>query len=374
MQFTAPTSALTEALNWVSKALPLRPSNPVLAGVKIDLADSALTISAFDYDQSAVARLDVDAAIGETGSIVVSGRLLTEIVRALPKNDTTFNVENTKVLMKSGNAKFTLATLPVEDYPTLPSDPTPLGTVAADEFAAAIRRTFPAAGRDDMLPVLTAVNVEVDADTGELRLAATDRFRLSTATIAFKADTAGGTDTFLVPARILDTWAKSLAAPAGERFAIGTDSGGGGVFSVDAGSKKATVRLIDGEYPKYRALIPTTFDTEVIFNVAALADAVKRVGLVADQRTPVALAFTADGIAISAAADDEASEHIDADVTGDDVTFGFNINYLLDGLAGIPAAEARASLGSPRKPAIFRAVGNEETGTYLLMPMRTPGS
>lgn len=373
MKFTAETAEFANALTWVAKALPARPSQPVLAGIKVDVCGVDVTLSAFDFDQSAVARVTLGFPADEDGTIIVSGRMLADIVRAINKPEITFRVEDRKLHLTSGAAKFSLALMGIEDYPTLPEQPDALGSVEAAEFAAAISRVIPAAGRDDMLPVLTAVSVTLDAENDELVLAATDRFRLSVVKCSFKAEAATGKATYLVPARVLDMWAKSLTSADG-RFVFGTDLTHNGVFAVDAGTKTATVRLLDGTYPNWSALIPAAFSTEAVFAAPDLIGAVRRVALVASKATPVTLAFTRDGIEVSAAADDTAAEHVECALVGDEVTIGFNIGYLIDGLNGLPAGPSRACLGAKTKPAIFRPADDDVTSTYLLMPMRGQGS
>jgi DNA polymerase-3 subunit beta len=372
MQFTVNTTTLVDALGWVAKSLPVRPSVPILAGVKLSVENGVLTLSAFDYEQSAIATVDVDAATD--GTVVVSGRLLADIVRALPKGDMKVTLDGTKCLVQAKSSKFTLQVMPVGDYPTLPENPTPLGSVDANQFADAIRTVVPAAGKDDMLPVLTAVNVHIDPAAGVLTLAATDRFRLAVRKVPFQGAPDGEAVSALVPARILDQWAKALTGEEGSRFTFGTGGDAASVFAVEADRRSATVRLIDGQYPKYEALIPADFSAESVVNGLDLIAAVKRVALVAERGDPASLVFNSDGIVVSVAADSTATEEVDAQHAGSEVTIGFNVAYLLDGLNAIGAREARISLVAGNKPAVLRPIEGEDTYTYLLMPMRGGGS
>lgn len=164
MQFTIPNTALVNALGWVAKSLPAKPSTPILAGVKVEVSDGVLTLSAFDYEQSAIATVEVNNS--ENGTAIVSGRMLTDIARALPDADVRLTLDGTKLRVQAKASKFSLAVMADSDYPALPSTPSPVGSVDANEFAEAVRTVVPAAGRDDMLPILTSVSLKIDPPRG----------------------------------------------------------------------------------------------------------------------------------------------------------------------------------------------------------------
>lgn len=370
MQFTVTNTALVNALGWVAKSLPARPSVPILAGIKMDVSGGVLTLSAFDYEQSAVSTLNVEDSTD--GTVIVSGKLLADIARALPEGPVTAKMAatGTKLEVKAKTSKFSLAIMPDGDYPSLPTHPAPLGSVDANEFADAVRTVVAAAGKDDMLPVLTAVSVAIDPTEGVLTLAATDRFRLAVRKVPFQVVPGTEAVTVLVPARNLDSWAKSLTGEEGTRFTFSAGGEEHNIFAVEADGRSATVRLLDGTYPKYQALIPTDFTAESVFEATDLAAAVRRVAIVAERSTPAAMSFTAQGLTISAAADSEATEEVDAQHVGEEINIGFNVAYLIDGLNAIGARTARISLVAGNKPAVIRPVEGEDNYTYLLMPMR----
>ena len=164
-----------DAVAWVARNLPTRPTVPVLAGVLLTGTDEGLTISGFDYEVSAEIR--IAAEIASPGSVLVSGRLLSDITKALPAKPVDVSVEGTRVSLTCGSARFSLPTMAVEDYPTLPTLPDETGVLSADLFAEAIGQVAVAAGRDDTLPMLTGIRVEISGET--VVLAATDRFRLA---------------------------------------------------------------------------------------------------------------------------------------------------------------------------------------------------
>jgi len=175
LKFRAVREDFADAVAWVARNLPSRPTVPVLAGVLLTATDSGLTISGFDYEVSA--EVQVAAEIASAGSVLVSGRLLAEITRALPAKPVDIAVDGTRVSLTCGSARFSLPTMPVEDYPALPTLPEETGVVPTDLFAEAIGQVAVAAGRDDTLPMLTGIRVEISGET--VVLAATDRFRLA---------------------------------------------------------------------------------------------------------------------------------------------------------------------------------------------------
>ncbi len=207
MKFQVDRDVLAEAVGWASRALPARPVIPVLSGLLLQAADDGLTLSCFDYEVSA--RVEVDAEIAEPGTVLVPGRLLAEITRSLPSLPVEFADDPEGVSLTCGSASFTLVTLPVEEYPDLPDLPHTAGTVDGGVLAAAISQVTPAASRDDTLPLLTGVNIEVDGET--MTLAATDRYRLAVRELPWNPARPGRTGEYLVPARTLADAARTMA-------------------------------------------------------------------------------------------------------------------------------------------------------------------
>ncbi|MCB0946108.1 MAG: DNA polymerase III subunit beta, partial [Mycobacterium sp.] len=175
LKFRLVREDFAEAVAWVARSLPSRPTIPVLAGLLLTGSEDGLTISGFDYEISA--EVQVPAEIASPGSVLVSGRLLSDITRSLPAKPVDVTVEGRRVSLTCGSARFSLPTLAVEDYPTLPTLPEETGVISADLFAEAIGQVAVAAGKDDTLPMLTGIRVEISGDT--VVLAATDRFRLA---------------------------------------------------------------------------------------------------------------------------------------------------------------------------------------------------
>ena len=320
--------------------------------------------------------------------MLVSGRLLAEICRSLPPAPVEISSEGSRVQLSCGSARFTLPTMPVEDYPPLPALPPVAGELAGADFAAAVAQVAIAAGRDDTLPVLTGVRVEIEGH--RLTLAATDRYRLAVREMSWSPMADDASTVALVPARTLTETAKTLAT-AGARvsLSLGTGAQGEGMAGFAAGDRSTTTRLLDGEFPKYRSLLPSSFDTTADVDTAALTDALKRVALVSSTRTaPVRLVFGADHVVLEAGSGDDASatERLDAVLVGEPLTIAFNPAFLLDGLAQMGTPTARLSFTSPTRPAVVTGVPAEggDTGAansiqaddpdyrYLLMPVRLP--
>ncbi len=205
LKFRLVREDFADAVAWVARNLPTRPTVPVLAGVLLTGSEDGLTISGFDYEVSA--EVQVPAEIASPGSVLVSGRLLSDITRALPAKPVDVSVEGTRVSLICGSARFSLPTMAVEDYPTLPTLPEETGVISADLFAEAIGQVAVAAGRDDTLPMLTGIRVEISGET--VVLAATDRFRLAVRELTWSTSSPSLEAAVLVPAKTLAEAAKA---------------------------------------------------------------------------------------------------------------------------------------------------------------------
>jgi DNA polymerase-3 subunit beta len=338
----------------------------------IDAGDR-LKLSAFDYEVSAQVTTDID--VEESGTALVSGRLLSEICRSLPPHPVELTTDGAKVMLTCGSAKFTLLTMPVEDYPSLPAMPPDAGSVGSDEFAAAVSQVAIAAGRDDTIPMLTGVRVEIEGET--VTLASTDRYRLAVRELHWKPERLDLSAVALVPARTLADTAKSLTSGAEVSIALGGTGGAGdGMIGFEGGGRRTTSRLLDGDFVKYRSLLPSEYAGNAEVQTSAFIEAVKRVSLVAERNTPVRLSFRQGEVVLEAGTGDEAQavEALEATLEGDDIDIAFNPGFLLDGLAAIGSDIARLSFTTPTKPAVLTgkppADGANPNYRYLIMPVR----
>jgi DNA polymerase-3 subunit beta len=372
---------LADAVAWTARALPARPTVPVLAGMRLH-AGTDLTLSSFDYDVSAQATVPVMAE--EEGSALVSGRLLAEISRSLPARPVQITSEGGKAVLSCGSATFTLLTMPEEEYPALPEMPPAAGSVGSDAFASAVSQSATAAGRDDTLPALTGVRIEIEGDT--LTLISTDRYRLAVRELRWSPARPDLAAAVLVPARALAETARSLTSGAEVSIALalpgegGPDSGAGGdgMIGFEGGGRQTTTRLLGGEFPRYQALLPGYANATAELSTPLLIEAVKRVALVAERNTAVRLAFTPGQLVLEAGTGEEAQavEVLEAGYEGDDLAIAFNPQYLLDGLTAIDSDTARMSFTEPGKPALITgkpAPDGQPDYRYLLMPIRPGG-
>jgi DNA polymerase-3 subunit beta len=365
---------LADAVTWVARGLPARPPVPVLAGVLLEASDEGtLTLSAFDYEVSA--KVTVPADVSEGGTVLVLGRLLADISRNLPDKPVDVSTDGNKVAVTCGSSRFALMQMPADDYPTLPTAPEPSGTIAGDVFTQAVAQVSVAADRGDTLPILTGVRVEIEGD--KVTLLATDRYRLAMRELTWSPASTDASHVALVPARTLSETAKALGASGSIEIALGSSAGGDGLVGFEAGQRRTTTRLLDGEYPKVTSIFPTTVDTEAVVRTSELIEAVRRVALVAERNTPVRLRFTDGQVAIEAGTgeDAQASEAVESTLTGPEIEIAFNPSFLLDGLGVVGTDYARLSFTQPSRPAVLSGQdeqdGEADTSyRYVLMPVR----
>jgi DNA polymerase-3 subunit beta len=374
VKFRVDRDGFAEAVAWAARSLPSRPTLPILAGLLLEVAGDRLTLSGFDYEVSA--RVTVDARGDEPGAVLVSGRLLAEITRSVPAQPVDVVTDGARVVLSCGSIRFALPTLPVEDYPALPHMPTAAGSVGSDAFAAAVAAVVVAAGREDTLPVLTGVRVEIEGNL--VTFVATDRYRLAVRELRWAPARPGLSAVALVPARTLADTAKAFTAEPQVTIALAAGKAGEGMIGFEAGGRRTTTRLLDGEFPKYQSLIPDSFSATAEVSTGAFAEALRRVSLVAARNTPVRLTFTPDEVVLEAGTGDEAQalERLPVQFTGsspDAFTIAFNPAYLLDGLSALDSDIARLAFTTPDKPAILTGkAGEQKDGdySYLLMPVR----
>jgi len=382
MKFRVERDALADGVAWVARSLPARPPVPVLGGVLLEAGTGAegqsLTISGFDYEVSA--RVEVDASVGSADRALVSGRLLADITKALPAHPVDIAVDGSRATITCGPARFSLPTMPVEDYPKLPDMPQLAGSVRPDVFAEAVTQVAVAAGRDDTLPMLTGIRLEIEG--AKLTMAATDRFRLAVRELEWEPGDAGLSTAVLVPARTLADAAKTLTGKDAVQLALADRDG---MLGLSGNGRQSTTRLLDAEFPKYRQLLPTEHTSAAILEIAPLVEAIKRVSLVADRGAQVRMEFTEGSLRLTAGGDDEGSaeEQLSCELDGEPLTIAFNPGYLLDGLNALHTERAHLGFTTPSRPALARPVtgddataakpGNASGYVHLLMPVRLPG-
>jgi len=415
MRFRVGREVLGEAVAWIARALPSRPVVPVLSGLLLQAEGDGLTLSCFDYEVSA--RVRIDAEVKEDGAALVPGRLLAEITRSLPALDVEVATDADMVCLTCGSAEFALVSLSMAEYPPVPDPPPVAGTVDGGALAVAAAQVGPAASRDDTLPMLTAVCLDITGDA--LTLAATDRYRLAVRDVRWESALPGLRAVAMVPVRTLADVARTVAAGVPVTVAFGVDESdtragaareprpADGMISFEGGNRRLTARLIGGEFIRYRSRFPAGFSSRARLPAGPFTEAVRRVSLVAERASPVRLAFGSGNVVIEARTDGRARavETVPADFEGHERVISFSPNYLLDGLgaaaaSALPPGQAPSASGdddvarsadarqirlefsSAAKPALITWAGDAGLVTgdaepvpafrYLVVPLRVP--
>ncbi len=390
MKIRLERDVLAEAVQWAARSLPVRPSVPILAGLLIRADADGVTFSSFDYETSA--KITVKGSVSDDGQTLVSGRLLADIARSLPAKPVDITADDVRVELVCGSARFTLQTLPVSDYPSLPSMPEASGTVPSDAFAQAVAQVVVAAGRDELLPVFTGVRVEIEGDT--ISLLATDRYRMALKELTWNPSSTQISATALVPARVLNDTARSMTAGEEVTLSLASAGAGEGIIGFEghgaAGERQTTTRLLDGEFPKVRHIMNTPALMNVRVNTSELVAAARRVALVAERNTSLRMLVGDQMITLEAATGDQAqaSEAIEANVAqsgvdqsgGDEpvvTAAGFNPSYLLDALGVFDTPYVNFGFTAPSKPCQLTGLPDLDSDPltdyrHVIMLMRLP--
>ena len=377
MKFQVNRDVFSEAVSFAVKLLPQRTTLPILSGVLIETTDSGLRLSSFDYEVSA--QTEIAAEVEEPGKILVSGRLLADIASRLPNAPVRFSTDEGRISVTCGSAKFTLLSMPVEEYPTLPEVSAQSGLLPAEAFATAVAQVAVAASRDDVTPVITGVQLEVSES--RLTMVATDRYRVAVRAIDWDSGDAKSTETLtaLVPARTLQEIGKTFGHSGTISVAI-TNTDDRELIAFRADRKTVTSLLIKGNFPPVKRLFPETVDNYAVINTAELIEAVRRVSLVLEREAALRFTFTIDGVTLEAIGSEQAqaSESIDAHLSGVDTVVSLKPAFLLDGLGAVHSEFVRISFTkteNPNKPGpvlITSQSSKDQPGAdnykYLLQP------
>jgi DNA polymerase-3 subunit beta len=372
MKFVVEPGELVDAVNWVARSLSTRPIKPELLGIMIDV-DTSITLTGSDLETSTKAILKAD--ISSKGKVLVPGRLLAEIARSLPNKPITFVLDGTRVLVTAGSAKFTLPTLSVNEYPNLPELPETAGLIASDLFTTAVNQVAIAAGKDDSLPTLTGVHIEINKNN--ITLAATDRYRLAVRELTWQAKDGNIEVNTLVRARTLADAAKSLTTYSQVTLALSPVASNEKLIGFISELKTMTSRTLDGTFPPFKHLLPSESVAQAVIEVAPFLDSVRRVALVTDKTVPLRLIFSHNSLQLEAGAGEEAqaTEELEIIYNGEDINIAFNPTYLTDGLQAINAPFVQIDFTGASKPAVLTGKAElsgskDESYKYLLMPMR----
>jgi DNA polymerase III, beta subunit len=364
MKFHVNRDVLADAVAWTARILPSRPSIPVLSGLLLDASGEDLTLSAFDYEVSA--RATVEAEVAEPGRALIPGRVLAEITKSLPDRPVEIVTEGSEAILTCGSTEFGLHTMPVEDFPALPEMPPKIGAVGGGLLASAVSQVAPSASRDDTLPMLTGIRIDIDGP--HVTLAATDRYRIAARDFLWHPTRPDASAAAMVSARVLVEIARTLRV--GE-VSIGL---GDGVAGFETVGRRTTVRLMDEQFIDYRSRFTTDWPIWATVEVAPLVEAIKRVALVAERNAAVRLSFSRDRVLIQAGGGDigRGAEVIDAELAGDEIQIAFQPHFLLDGLSGMEGDRVRIGMDSPTRPALITDDADDPAFRYLVMSLRMP--
>jgi DNA polymerase III subunit beta len=375
VKFQVNRDVFAEAVSFAVKLLPQRPTLPILSGVLLSAENDRLAISSFDYEVSA--QTSVTADVSEAGTALVSGRLLSDIASRLPNAPVEITTEDGKVAVRCGSARFTLSSMPVEEYPSLPVVDGPAGVLPGDAFSDAVGQVSVAASRDDVTPVITGVQLEI-ADN-RLSLVATDRYRVAVREIDWESSSVAEGVAALVPARTLSELGKIFSSASEVTVTI-VSGGDRELIAFSTEQKVVTSLLIKGNFPPVKRLFPENVDNYAVLNTAELIEATRRVALVLERDAALRYSFSVDGLTLEAIGGEnaQASETIDAHLVGDDTVVSLKPQFLIDGLSAVHSEFVRVSFtktDNPNKPGpvlITSQSSKDQPGTdnyrYLLQP------
>jgi DNA polymerase III subunit beta len=375
LKFQVNKDVLSEAVSFAVRLLPQRTTLPILGGILIEADANALRLSVFDYEVSAQA--EIVAKVETSGRVLVSGRLLSEIASKLPNAPVEFSTDGSKVVVSCGSTKFSLLTMPVEEYPTLPEIPAISGTITGEAFANAVHQVAVAASKDDVTPVLTGVQLE--AGEKSISFVATDRYRVALREAAWQSNPAGVGAVALVPARTLQEVAKTFGNQ-GEISVSITKSEDREMIAFKANNRSVTSLLLKGNFPPVKSLFPDNIENYAVIATQDLIDSTRRVSLVLERESPLRYSFDEGAVSLEATGNEtaQASENISAELEGKEIVVSLKPQFLIDGLAGVHSEFVKIAFtnnDNPNKPGpvlISSHGAKEKTDSdsyrYLLQP------
>jgi DNA polymerase-3 subunit beta len=375
LKFQVNKDVLSEAVSFAVRLLPQRTTLPILGGILIEADANALRLSVFDYEVSAQA--EIVAKVETSGRVLVSGRLLSEIASKLPNAPVEFSTDGSKVVVSCGSTKFSLLTMPVEEYPTLPEIPAISGTITGESFANAVHQVAVAASKDDVTPVLTGVQLE--AGEKSISFVATDRYRVALREAAWQSNPAGVGAVALVPARTLQEVAKTFGNQGEISISI-TKSDDREMIAFKANNRSVTSLLLKGNFPPVKSLFPDNIENYAVIATQDLIDSTRRVSLVLERESPLRYSFDEGAVSLEATGNEtaQASENISAELEGKEIVVSLKPQFLIDGLAGVHSEFVKIAFtnnDNPNKPGpvlISSHGAKEKTDSdsyrYLLQP------
>jgi DNA polymerase III subunit beta len=366
MKLTASREKLLAALQITSRAVSTRATLPSLGGIQLEAGDGGLTLRATDMELGLSTTVD-DAQVESPGTVLLPGRLLGDVVRSLPPGEVTLalRAETRDVEITASNARFHLRTLPAEDFPRLPALDDDAATLPAPPLAETIERVARAASRDEVRPILTGVLFQAEGST--LTMVATDSYRLSVKHTELESALPTAIEAN-VPARALRELARIIAQGGAEEISLSL-ARNQAVFRV--GGVLLSSRLIEGQFPSWRQLIPESFEHEVRLPREELLEVARRISQLAQRNAPLRFAFAEGELTVAAETPEvgDASEAIPAPYSGEPLEIAFNPQFVVEGIESVDGEELVMKLSSPLRPGLLEPVESEDF-SYLVMPIR----
>jgi DNA polymerase III subunit beta len=367
MKLTCDRSALVDKLAILSRGVSTRLVLPVLSGILLQAGEGRLELFSTDMEISIKASLG--AEIEGEGEVVVPARLFSDVVRNLPGDTVTIEATETTALIQGGQARFSLNSWSASDFPqTSTFDMTGSFVVGREPFVETLSKVGRAASRDETRPILTGVLLTIAGD--HLRMVATDSYRLAVKETRLETELPSEVQA-IVPVKALTEVAR-LAGSMGEGDLEVTVGENQALFRVGDGTSDVYIasRLVEGQFPSYKQLIPESFDHEVVLAKDEFVAAARRVALLAQKNAPLRLNFGAHRLVMKALTQDvgHAEESLEVEFGGEAFEIGFNPQYLIEGIEALDDAEVRLRFTNPLRPGLISGAGG--SFTYLIMPIR----
>ncbi|MEZ5061069.1 MAG: DNA polymerase III subunit beta [Solirubrobacterales bacterium] len=365
MQLKAERDPLLDGLQTAARALSTRTTLPSLGGIMLIAAGGKLTARATDSELAV--SVEVDAEVEGEGQLLLPGRLLADVARALPQGPVTISERSAEhdVEIKAGTAQFHLRLLDAEDFPRLPELEGETITMPAPALAETVERVARAASRDEVRPILTGIMVSVEGNS--LTMVATDSYRLSVKRTEL-ADAVAEPFEANVPARAMRELARVVPQGGVEEVQVAMP---GNQIVFGAGGVTLSSRLIDGQFPNYRQLLPDAFDHDVKLPRGELLDVTRRIRYLAQRNAPLKMAFAEGELTVAAETPEigDASESMPCAFSGEAMEIAFNPQFFIEGVESVETEEVVLRLTSPLRPGLLQPAGSEDF-SYLVMPIR----
>jgi DNA polymerase III subunit beta len=365
LKLTTKRTELVAKLSIVSRAVSTRAATQALSGILVSASDGEVSLTATDGEMGLRTKLQAD--VTGPGAVLLPGRLLAELARSLGEEDVEIELRESErdVEIRSGGSSFHLRVLPAEDFPHLPERGDAPLTIPAAALVETVELVARAASRDDMRPVLTGVLVSASGQ--EMTMVATDSYRLAVKRTELES-AIGGELEANIPARALRELGRLLGGGESEQVGVSLLPNQA-VF--EAGAVLLNTRLIDGQFPNFRQLLPESYEHDVRLPRPEFLDVVRRVSQLAQRNAPLRLSFSQGQLEVSASTPDvgDAQETMPAAFEGEPLEIGFNPEFLRDGIESVEGDEVMLRLISPLRPGLLQPVDTEEF-RYLVMPIR----